>query len=817
MIKKIQMKLHSNMTIRKHKKLYSPKMNFKQTIFIFFTLQTMLSFAQSASSFIKEADKLRTEKKYTEAIEKYSKALELKPTSKDAFEGRSECYMKNKEFDKASNDFKYLLNMKPHNMSYIMGLADCYLSMNRYKNAIEYCQRALSEEEDNLEAFQKIVVAFIKAKDYENAQKYCTEAMIKNNESHLFFYLKALALDSAKNYQGATMNYERAIGLLEEDANYKKLLNKAEYKNYYSNLARAYSAMYRFSEAQHYYSSAIYMDKNDWKIRTDLGKVYCEKKEYSNAIAEFNDALLISDKNPEIIFQRGTAYKKLKQFFTAIQDFDNVIQIQPKNDKAYAEKAYCYEELNQFDKAMETYNKMKEALPDNMEVVKLLKQCASKQFEANRETDKPFIKISSPPASETEGLIIPVGKSYVEVKGKIIDKSKIRKITIDDLDINFEKETIEPTFLSNVSVDGKNSLTIKAIDIYNNTQTATYNLVRKETNAPNIELIDPLATANNEIYVGHNASNILTVEGRVNDESFIKSLFINGNAISFSLTEYNPTFTLDVDLTNTDSIVFVSSDVFGNTSKTRFNINRKAASEAAINPMGITWVVFISNSNYMNFSSLDGPKKDRDKMKTALADYRIDRFIEKNDMTKEELEKFFAIELRNLLKSTQVNSLLIWYAGHGKYLNDNGYWIPVNATKGEEYSYFQITNLKGYISTYKLLKHVLVVSDACETGPAFCNSDIPSPDPGSCEKSNAVNLTSSQVFTSSNSEQSSDISIFADSFSNLLINNNFKCISIERIKEEVTSTVNSLQKQKPKFGSITGLENKGGSFYFMKR
>lgn len=792
-------------------------MKWKLYTSLFFILHSVFVFSQSASSLIKEAEKLQTDKKYIEAIEKYSKALELKPNSKDAFEGRSECYIKNNEFDKASNDFKYLLNMKPHNINYIMGLADCYLNMNRIKTAIEYYQRALSEDNDNIEAYQKLVMAFIKSKDYENAQKYCTDAMVKNKETYQLFFLKGVALDSAKNYQGATMSYERAISLLEDDEKFKKQINKAEYKSYYANLAHSYAAIYRFDEAQRFYGSAIYMDKTDWQVRLELGKVLCDKREFSGAVTEFNDALNLSEKNPEIILQRGLAYKQLKQYFTAIQDFNTVLELQPKNAKAFEQKALCFEELNQFDNAMETYQKMKDALPENDEVIKLMKQCANKQFEANRETEKPILKVLSPPISETEGMIIPVGKSYVEIKGKVIDKSKIKKITIDELDVTFEKEQLEPVFISNIAVDGKTAITIKATDIYNNTQTVSYKLVRKEMNAPNIELIDPLATSNNEIYVGQKASNVFKIEGRVNDESFVKSLLVNGNAISFSLSEYNPTFSVEVDITHTDSIVFISSDVFGNTSKTRFNINRKAASEAAINPMGITWVVFISNSNYINFSSLDGPKKDKEKLKKALADYRIDRFIEKNDMTKEEMEKFFAIELRNLLKSTQVNSLMVWYAGHGKYLNDNGYWIPVNAAKGEEYSYFQITNLKGYLSTYKLLKHVLVVSDACETGPAFCNADAAQTDPGSCEKSNAINLISSQVFTSSNSEQSSDISIFADSFSSILINNNFKCLSIERIKDEVTTTVNTNQKQKPKFGTITGLENKGGSFYFMKR
>ena len=394
---------------------------------------------------------------------------------------------------------------------------------------------------------------------------------------------------------------------------------------------------------------------------------------------------------------------------------------------------------------------------------------------------------------------------------------KIQKIIIDDIEVVFDKEKYNPTFTANVSVDNKTSVTIKAIDIYNNTQEAIYNLTRKETSAPNIELIEPLATTSNEIYIGKTSTNKLKIEGRVNDESLIKSLIVNGIVISISLLENNPTFNIEVDISKSDSILFVAEDFFGNKSETYFVINRKAANESAVNPMGITWVIFLSNSNYINFTSLDGPEKDKQKLKQALSGYRIDKFIEKNDMTKEEMEKFFAIELRNLLKSTQVNSLLIWYAGHGKYLNDNGYWIPVNANKGDEYSYFQITNLKGYISTYKLLKHVLVVSDACETGPAFCIPDVTNTEPGPCEKSNAINLTSSQVFTSSSSEQSSDISVFAETFCSILSTNETKCLSIDNIKNTVTSTVIKNQKQKPSFGKITGLEDKGGSFYFMRK
>ena len=84
------------------------------------------------------------------------------------------------------------------------------------------------------------------------------------------------------------------------------------------------------------------------------------------------------------------------------------------------------------------------------------------------------------------------------------------------------------------------------------------------------------------------------------------------------------------------------------------------------------------------------------------------------------MEKFFNIELRDLVKKNQVKSLLVWYAGHGKFINDVGYWIPVDAKRDDEFTYFNINALKAGLQGYTdVVVHTLVVSDACESGPGF--------------------------------------------------------------------------------------------------
>jgi len=48
-------------------------------------------------------------------------------------------------------------------------------------------------------------------------------------------------------------------------------------------------------------------------------------------------------------------------------------------------------------------------------------------------------------------------------------------------------------------------------------------------------------------------------------------------------------------------------------------------------------------------------------------------------MTKEERVEFFAIELPQLIRAIHMSSLIIWYARHGQFIYENGYWIPVDA------------------------------------------------------------------------------------------------------------------------------------------
>ena len=230
------------------------------------------------------------------------------------------------------------------------------------------------------------------------------------------------------------------------------------------------------------------------------------------------------------------------------------------------------------------------------------------------------------------------------------------------------------------------------------------------------------------------------------------------------------------------------------------------------NPVGKTLVVFIDNYNYQTLPKIEGPAREAYIIRNSLSGYVIDYFLEKENMTKSEMENFINTELRDLIKYCQIKSLLIWYAGHGRYISGNGYWIPVDAGMDDEMTFLDITSVRTVLQGYEGLTHALVVNDASECGPAFYRATRTAIKEISCDNPELADLTSYQVFSSAGFEPAADDSKFAQAFAYALTQNAEPCISIDSIVKSVSLSMAENKSQRIIFGRIAGLTDEGGTF-----
>jgi len=766
-------------------------------------LTPVFSNGQNAKKFFKAGEEFVANDAYSDAIVQFSKAVELDPDFTKAYLARAKAFELTGNDAQAAEDYKRAIVFLPKDSDLHYQAGRMLNRIGNYEEALGMLNRSTGLSKKNLLAYQEKVITLIALEDYPNAYQVADTALLLKKSS-LNYYNHGLVAEYMENYPQAEKDFSKAIGA------------NPNYIDAYLARAGVEVTQNRLEEAMNDCSRVLSKDDKNIEAYLIRSEIYVNQLEYPKAINDVSRIILIDQANPDMFVLRGTYYQDFNQHPNAINDFSKAINLDPGKPQVYFLRAKSYEEILDYKKARKDYEAIGSLSKYDGEALRLKDEAELRLFEINRESDNPIISIVEPEILVGSTINLPMGKNEVLIKGRVEEESGLKKLHVNGSEVHFDKKEEYYEFLASVNISSLEELEIMAQDVYENEAKKTFILKRTEINGPEIRIVAPYASDNGEVYLNDNDENIY-VEGKIEDESLLKSIMIEGVTASYRPDQENPGFSATINIMNKDQFTVVAEDIFGNISSRTFQLNREGI-VTQDNPMGKTWVVFIQNSKYETFASLEGPVKDVSLMKGALANYQVNNIITKQDMTKEDLEKFFSIELRDLVRSNQVNSIMIWYAGHGKFINDVGYWIPVNAKRDDEFTYFNISTLKGSLQTYsKYVTHTLVVTDACESGPTFYQAMRSISDEKSCDDWTATRFKSSQVFSSAGYELAMDNSQFTRTFANALSNNPNACIPIENIVSQVTLAVTKNNQQRPLFGKIAGMEDENGTFFFISK
>jgi tetratricopeptide (TPR) repeat protein len=780
------------------------KFKLKRSFFFTPMLLVFISFVECSPKLYTTGKDFVASGNYDDAIEQFTKLIDENPEYSEAYVARADAYEKAGKKAEAASDYKRATAFEDKDESIYYNAGRLYYELEEYEEAIPMLAKVTALDKKHINGYKYKMESHIALEQYDKALKE-SNSLIELNETASNYARRGYIQDKLENYNLAETDYRSAI---------QKASNVLEY---HVALADVLFKAKKYDQSLSSCNQALSIDSKSKEALWIRSKIYKEKIDYPNAINDLSKMIIFSPDDIEAFFARGLYYQEFNQHQSAINDFSKVVSMDPKYALAYFQRAKSNEEITQYAKAIEDYKKYADLSKDNAEAKERLKTVSERLYELNRESNKPSITFIEPMEREGNAINVVEDATEVTLKGKIADQSDIKYAKIEGADVTFNQEGDKNEFTVTVDVEGKESISIAVADIYNNVLATTYNLRRTEINLPEISLIAPYASSTGEVYLEVD-NRKLYVEGKVTDESKIKSIVVDDMTASFSVDANNPEFFATIDIANKNKFIVKAEDMYGNVAEKEFKLNREAVEISQENPMGKTWVIFIENSDYETFASLEGPVKDVSMMKAALANYKVHNIIHKQNMAKADMERFFAIELRDLVRSNNVNSLLVWYAGHGKFINDIGYWVPIDATRDDEFTYFNISTLKAALQSYsQTVTHTLVITDACESGPTFYQAMRSGLKERDCGDWEATKFKSSQVFSSAGYELAVDNSQFTKTFANTLRNNPNACLPIENVVSKVTVAVAKDGMQKPQFGKIDGLEDEGGTFFFIAK
>lgn len=778
--------------------------NLAFSIFALLILTSLNTQAQNPKRFFRVGEDFMLAGNYQDAVEQFTRAIDLQPDYDKAYLARADAYEKLGMISEAAQDFDRAATFLDKDQEVFYEAGRLYFELKDFDKAMDRLDKAILLKRNFVEPYQVKANVLIAQERYDEALEVAHNALTLK-ETTYNFYLHGIVNEKMGNLETAEEDFVNAIA--EDHQHVPSLLALADVR---LKLGKTDLAL------QHA-NRAIQFDNENQEAYVIRSKIYVRKLDYPNAIDDVSKAILLNPDDTSMYFLRGVFYQDFTQHANAVNDFTKVLMLQPDNADALYKRAWSYEQVGNYRDAIKDYEKLVSLSEFDGHAQKLLKEANIRLFELYREGNKPELVILNPEPRDKQLLQYPKDSKVVSLKGRIIDESDIKSLKIEGIAYPIVQTEEGWEFLAALDIEDRGDIFIEITDVYDNVSTIRYNIILTEVNAPYITIIAPYASDNGEIFLDSNDPDIY-VEGRIQDESLIQSIMINGVLASYYPDELNPRFSANLNILNQNRIIVTSEDIYGNRTEQEFQLNREAALISENNPMGKTWAVFIENSNYDNFTSLVGPPRDVTLMRAALAKYQIHNIIHKKNMTKSEMERFFSIELRDLVRSNRVNSILIWYAGHGKFINETGYWIPTNAQRNDEFTFFNINALKASLQSYSnYVTHTLVITDACESGPSFYQAMRSAPKERSCDDWQATKFKSSQVFSSAGYELAADNSQFTRTFANSLANNPNACLPIENIVNKVTSAVGQNSQQEPKFGKIDGLEDEDGTFFFISR
>jgi tetratricopeptide (TPR) repeat protein len=788
-------------------------LNFFLLFFVLIVCCSKNGYAQNAKRFYEDGVAAATESQWNEALDYFNKAIAVKSNYPDAYRSRGRVFIALKRYKEAISDFNKAISDSPSDeeLYYFMGTAQ--LSGGMYKEATESAQKAIDQKKKYKDAYLLLGNARLCLKQYDLAMQAAEKAIDLDDDMPEAYLLKATIADSSGNGIMAGTFANKAVSLLTSSKEFINQADKKSYLNYFQFQIRTLNKYGMFTELLAASEAAMNIYKDEALFYAMKGVALSSTGNNVLAIENLNKAITMDERNPQYYVYRGNHFYKIGQTDPAIGDFQRSLVFDPDNQEAILGRARCLDALGKSEEALVQIKKIRSR---NESVIKLESVIRKKIFEKNREKNPPEVQLASASKNNPGTVYLDKDSSALILKGNITDRNPIQKLIVNGISVTIDTTAINPGFSIRLAPAPQGSFDILASDVYGNLATKKYSILRSESNPPQITLLSP-ANSGKDIMLNDTIGYSLNLSLTIQDASEITRLEINGQSVSFDATARPVSCNHTLDIVGIDSVRIKATDIFNNIGAVAFKLNRSQMSDSSASPMGKTWAVFIDNSNYQNLPALQASSNDVNAMKAALSGYNINQIIVKKDLSKNEMERFFASDLREMVNKNNVNSILIWFAGHGKFLNETGYWLPVDANKKDDFTFFSLNNLRGYLASYLKVKHTLVVSDACETGPAFYLAMRDIGKPRECGNWETTRLRSAQVFSSTNLDLNDDKSAFAKSFVNILNGVNDKCISIDKVSEKVSQLAKSSQSVKPKLGNIQGLKDENGTFYFIRK
>ena len=295
-----------------------------------------------------EGIRLKDQKKYSDALASFKKALVVKPEYREALYQAGWCCNELEKYTDAINYLKKARSLWPEEPKVYLDLGYANQQAGIKEEARANYSKCLSLKNDYALAYQYLGNLYYGESDYakalENYEFYVRyESSIT---SATFYYKMGFCQNDLKKYEGAIGSFKKAVSL------------KTGYLDAYNELAYSNTKLGNSEEALKNYNEALRIDPKSTVAYNGIGDVYKdEKKDLDEALKNFFKSLDINPQNKKTNYLIGWCYNEKQHYNDAVPYLKKALEIDKEYIVAITELGYCDYALQNYNDALKQFNR----------------------------------------------------------------------------------------------------------------------------------------------------------------------------------------------------------------------------------------------------------------------------------------------------------------------------------------------------------------------------------------------------------------------------------------------------------------------------
>ncbi len=318
---------------------------------------SIINFVKStnATDLYRQGETLLELKRYKDALNVYSRAVELKPQYAEAYKGQGNAFLELKRYEDALEAYDKAIQIQPNYLEAWNGRGKTLDYLQRYEEAIASFDAVLKIQPNSLQAWNERGNVQIKLQEYSEAIASFDKAVKLQPNDSLAWYRRGIALHNLRRYQEALASYDKAV-------EYKPDSSETWYQR-----GNTLINLQKYKEAVESYDKAVQFQPNFQTAWYSRGSALNNLRDFKESVTSFERAVKLNPSDYEAWYGRGWALHQLQRYEEAVDSYDKAVKLQPNSDQAWYNLGNALYNLKQYQEAIASYNRAVEIKSDHYE------------------------------------------------------------------------------------------------------------------------------------------------------------------------------------------------------------------------------------------------------------------------------------------------------------------------------------------------------------------------------------------------------------------------------------------------------------------